>query len=203
MSEPEVLLSRYGSPLFRYDLHEVRASAAALRASLPDYAVVLYSLKANPHPDLARALYEEGSRAEVSSPGELTVALAAGYPAADCLYTGPGKSTGEVCSAIERGVRMFSTESLRDLTRVVDQAQLAGVTLSCLLRVNCSGATADVGIRMSGKRSQFGFALDAARAWAEQALGIAGPHLAGLHFFPASNVRTEEGVVTLEIRYRR
>jgi diaminopimelate decarboxylase/alkylation response protein AidB-like acyl-CoA dehydrogenase len=195
MSSPQHLLDRYGSPLFRYDLAEVRAAADDLRQALPDYAELFYSLKANPHPDIVEALRSSGCRAEVSSAGELAAALQAGHDPATVLYSGPGKSAAEIRSAILRGVRFFSTESLHDLSRVAAQARDAGGGVRCLLRVNASTPGASTGIRMTGKPSQFGFDLAEADRWAPRAVDLAGDLLTGLHFFPMSNARSAEDLL--------
>lgn len=195
MTDSQELLSSYGSPLFRYDLAEVRAAVSELRRALPAYARLFYSLKANPHPDIVAATRKAGCAAEVSSSGELSRAVEAGHQPATILYTGPGKSAAEVRRAIERGVRVFSTESLRDLGEVLTQAQEVGAEVECLVRVNASTAQASTGIRMTGTPSQFGFDLDGVARWAGRALDLAGPALAGLHFFPISNARAAEHIV--------
>jgi diaminopimelate decarboxylase len=52
------LAVRYGTPLYVYDLDRALAARQALRAALPEEFELFYSFKANPHPDLARALGE-------------------------------------------------------------------------------------------------------------------------------------------------
>ena len=48
------LLERYGSPLYVYDLDEAERQAKALFELLPESAQVLFSVKANPIPELSR-----------------------------------------------------------------------------------------------------------------------------------------------------
>jgi acyl-CoA dehydrogenase len=195
MTQPSELLPRYGSPLYRYDLAEVRAAATALRRALPASATLFYSLKANPHPAIVEALRQQGCGAEVSSCGELATARSAGHGPGSIIFTGPGKSIHDVDTAIDSGVQLFSTESVLDLERVVCRSRAAGVDVQCLLRVNSATGSADTGIRMTGKPSQFGFDVDDAADWAPRALEIAGSALAGLHFFPVSNARSAGSIV--------
>ena len=121
MTRNHELADRFGTPLYVYDLDRVAASYRDLRNSLPAGSTIFYSLKANPHPDIARALREARGwppcRAEVSSAGELAAALEAGFASGECLYTGPGKTESELVNAITEGVRQFSVESLTDLER--------------------------------------------------------------------------------------
>jgi diaminopimelate decarboxylase len=186
------LLERYGSPLYVYQLDRVDAALADLRAALPSPSTVYYSVKANPHPELVRALHTAGCRIEVSSAGEVTTTVAAGVPAAHCLYTGPAKTAAEIELALRHGVRSFSVESTVDLERVSQGAVAAGVIARCLVRVNtpAAGATA---LRMTGVASQFGTGLAtllAGRPW-----GAPGVEIAGAHFFPLSNARDEESLL--------
>ncbi|MFF4501659.1 hypothetical protein [Streptomyces sp. NPDC001401] len=50
------LVDAYGSPLHLYELSEVDAAAKGLRQALPEPSTLYYSLKANPHPLVAKSL---------------------------------------------------------------------------------------------------------------------------------------------------
>ncbi|GAA3854137.1 type III PLP-dependent enzyme [Streptomyces sedi] len=194
------LAERFGTPLYVFDLDEVAAARDELRATLPEGSALYYALKANPHPDVARALREtadgeEGCRAEISSSGELAAALEAGFDPAECLYTGPGKTTGELSHALELGVRTFSTDSVTDVRRVGSAAADRGLVADCLLRVNSASAAAGTGVRMTGRPSQFGFDVENLPEAVRELAGTRGARLAGMHYFPLSNAADEEGLV--------
>ncbi|GLF95634.1 phosphopantetheine-binding protein [Streptomyces yaizuensis] len=187
------LVERYGSPLYIYDLARVRASLEDLRAALPQPSRIYYSLKANPHPGLVAELRRGGARAEVTSRGELAAALEAGHPAAELMYSGPGKVRAELDEAVAAGMRTFSTESFGDLERIGEAAAAQGVTADCVLRINAAGAPGQAGLRMTGGPSQFGFDLDGLMT--ERARLLAkGTRIVGMHFFPLTNARDEEGL---------
>lgn len=137
------LAERFGTPLHLYDLDEVTAARTELLTALPERAVLYYALKANPHPDVARALRGDDGRcrAEISSSGELHTALEAGFDPAHCLYTGPGKTTAEIGHALDLGVRTFSTDSVSDVRRVGRAATERGLTAGCLLAAGRSSAS--------------------------------------------------------------
>jgi diaminopimelate decarboxylase len=183
------LAARYGTPLYVYRLDRVRRAATELRAALPDGTRLYYSLKANSHPRLVAELRAQGLAAEVSSVGELSTALDAGHPAADCLYTGPGKTREEVVRAIALGVRLFSVESAADRDRVAAAAVAAGVEVHLLVRLN-GGAVGASGLRMTGRSSQFGVGPAAAEPVLDTT--VAGVRPVGLHLFPATNVPDED-----------
>ncbi|CAL9619331.1 type III PLP-dependent enzyme [Streptomyces sp. enrichment culture] len=187
------LVERYGSPLYVYDLARVRTALEDLRAALPQPSRIYYSLKANPHPGLVAELRRGGARAEVTSRGELAAALEAGHPAAELMYSGPGKVRAELDEAITAGMRTFSAESFGDLERIGAAAAEHGVTADCVLRINAAGAPGQAGLRMTGAPSQFGFDLDDLAEHRARLLAQ-GTRIVGMHFFPLTNARDEEGL---------
>ncbi|MFE1322870.1 type III PLP-dependent enzyme [Kitasatospora phosalacinea] len=196
------LAARYGTPLYVYDLDLVDEGHRALADAVPEGIELYYAFKANPHPGVARALREGAGggarpcRAEISSPGELDSALAAGYTAAECLYTGPGKTASELEYAIGRGVRIFSVESYTDLQHVGAAALRLGAVARCLLRVNSAGTkAATTGIRMMGKPSQFGIDSETLPELMPLLTSVPGTEVVGAHFFTMSNAVDEAGLV--------
>ncbi|CAL9656191.1 alanine racemase [Streptomyces sp. enrichment culture] len=192
------LAERYGTPLYVYDLARVRAARRDLFGFLPEGVEVYYAFKANPHPDLVRALRTgdgPACKAEISSTGELAAALEAGYPGADILYTGPGKTPGELDEAVRHGVGLFSAESLTDLEHIGRAARAHGTTARCLLRVNSATASAASGVRMTGKPTQFGIDSETVPEAAAALTSVPGTSVEGLHLFSQSNARDEESLL--------
>ncbi|MFD8611793.1 type III PLP-dependent enzyme [Streptomyces sp. NPDC059631] len=181
------LAERYGTPLYVYDLAELRAAHAALRRALPEGARLYYSLKANPHPELVRGLAAAGCSAEVCSESELDAARTAGVAAADVLCTGPGKTAAELRHALTHGVRRFSVESPVDLARLGAAARAAGVRAEALLRLNPETYPAGAGLAMGGAPTQFGSDV----SWVRRSPGAfrtEGVDLIGYHVYSGSNV---------------
>ncbi len=147
---------RFGTPLYVYDLAEIRQSYLDLQELLPKPSKLYYSLKANPHPNVAGELATLGCSAEVSSVGEISAALAAGYAAADILMTGPGKSEADIVFALHQGVTRFSVDSPTDLARVGTIAQNHTTDVFCLLRLNADEPVPGMGLSMTGTASAFG-----------------------------------------------
>ncbi|RJL33269.1 type III PLP-dependent enzyme [Bailinhaonella thermotolerans] len=197
------LAERYGTPLYVYDLDEVAAAKADLAGFLPDGCRILYSLKANPHPDVARALREgpgPGCGAEVSSVGELAAAAEAGFTGAEIVYTGPGKTPGELAHAVARGVRSFSAESPEDLRNIGRAAEAHGVVAGCLLRVNSAEPGSGTGLRMTGKPTQFGIDAETVAASAAELRAAPGTSITGVHLFSQSNAPGEDSLIA-ELRH--
>ena len=117
------LLERYGSPLYVYDLDEAERQAKALFELLPKSSQVLYSVKANPIPELCAALRTAGCRVEIASPLELKVVLEAGFAPDQILCSGPGKTAPLVREMLLAGVTHFSCDSWYDLERLAGVAR--------------------------------------------------------------------------------
>lgn len=198
MNRNQQLAARYGTPLYVYDLDQVHEARESLFDALPDGVEVYYALKANPHPEVARALRTgpgRTCRAEISSVGELAAALAAGFTAGECLYTGPGKTDQELTEAISLGVRMFSVESLTDLRHVGAVAERHGVLARCLLRINSTTASASSSIRMMGRPSQFGIDSETLPELMPVFTTVPGVRVVGAHFFTMSNAADEASLI--------
>ncbi|MER5495415.1 type III PLP-dependent enzyme [Streptomyces sp. NPDC002490] len=192
------LAERYGTPLYVYDLDRVAAARQDLLDALPEPFSLFSAVKANPHPEVLRVLAEgdgRACRAEISSLGELAAALEAGFDPAGILYTGPGKTDGELHGALAAGVGLFSVESPTDLEHVGAAAVARGTEADCLLRINSASASAATSIRMTGRPSQFGIDAETLGEVLPRLRAVAGTRLVGAHFFPLSNASDEDSLV--------
>ncbi|MBF9128545.1 acyl-CoA dehydrogenase family protein [Plantactinospora sp. S1510] len=181
-----------GASCYVYDLDDVLAAAGELRSAVPSGSQLYYSLKANPHPAVAGVLAECGFRAEVSSVGELDQARRAGFSAAEAIFTGPGKTEQDLRSAITRGVRTFSCESVNDLRRLEGQAFQAGEPPRVLLRINGLDTGNASGLRMANTSSQFGLTPDDIERALAQARTV---RVVGMHFYTISNAQDAQALV--------
>ncbi|MGH8915336.1 MAG: type III PLP-dependent enzyme, partial [Acidimicrobiia bacterium] len=132
----------------------MRQRAAELRAALPGESTLLYSLKANPLPPVVAALRSAGCGAEVSSVGELGVALASRTSSTPVLYTGPAKSTSEIRSAIRAGA-VLSCESWVEVARIAAAVEPGDPRVGVILRLQPPSRPA-AGLSMADG-GQFGF----------------------------------------------
>jgi diaminopimelate decarboxylase len=185
------LVERFGSPVYVYDLPVVARQLEALRRFLPRGARVLYSLKANPHPVVCRLLVHAGCGLEVSSLGELRVALEAGAASADVVFTGPAKTARDIAEALERGVDCFSCESSRELRLLNVESRRLDAKVRVLLRIS-PFANAKAALRMAGSDSHFGFRPDEV---SEELLKVAGDvEVVGLHFYQGTQLQGPEAL---------
>jgi diaminopimelate decarboxylase len=105
------LVERYSSPLFVISEDQVRRNVRrfqnAFQAGWPDGLVkVLPAAKANWIPAVQRILADEGCGCDVYSPGELTIALDAGFPRDLISVNGVPKDEAHIHRSIQEGVRL-------------------------------------------------------------------------------------------------
>jgi diaminopimelate decarboxylase len=170
------LADEYGTPLLVYCERTLREQARAYRRAAPD-ALVAYGTKAFPNLALLRLFAEEGLGADVSTLGELTLALRAGLPGEKLIVHGNNKSDEELRTAADAGAALVVLDAPDEPAR----AAQAGVR-RVLVRVT-SGIEADTheAIRTGHHGSKFGLppaaALRAIAAGREAGLEVAGLHV--------------------------
>ncbi|MFD4588687.1 diaminopimelate decarboxylase [Streptomyces sp. NPDC058434] len=149
------------------DVVGVRASAAALRTAFEEItdAPVLhaFAVKAAPLVPVLRLLDSEGIGAEVASPGELALALAAGVRPERIVLDSPAKTRAELTEALGLGIAV-NADNLQELDRidglVGSGAGLGSGGSQLGLRVNAQiGAGAIGALSTATATSKFGVAL--------------------------------------------
>ena len=130
----EALAREYGTPLFIYDEEHLRARCAeAVEAFGPNVA---YASKAFLCVAMAQLVHEEGMAIDVSTGGEMYVALAAGVPAERLVFHGNNKSSQELEMALESGIGRVVVDSWDEIRRIEALVQAGASAPSVLLRVN-------------------------------------------------------------------
>ncbi|GKQ34957.1 diaminopimelate decarboxylase [Streptomyces sp. A012304] len=142
------------------DVPGVRESVAALHAAFADVPDVLHAFaaKACPLVPVLRLLRDAGMGCEVASPGELWLALDAGFDPARIVLDSPAKTRQEIREALALGVAV-NADNLDELERI-DALRPAGCASVLGLRVNPQvGAGAIEAMSTATAHSKFGVAL--------------------------------------------
>jgi diaminopimelate decarboxylase len=129
--------ARHGTPCFVY-------SRAALESAFRQFDgafsgldhLTCYALKANSNLAVLDVFARLGSGFDVVSGGELARVVAAGGDPAKVVFSGVGKSEGELRQALELGIRCFNVESASELERLDRIAAEAGKRAPVSLRIN-------------------------------------------------------------------
>ncbi|MGH9069497.1 MAG: diaminopimelate decarboxylase, partial [Acidimicrobiales bacterium] len=187
-------------PLFVYDEHHLRRACREAVAAWGDG--VAYATKAFLCKAMAGLAHEEGMALDVSTGGELHVALAAGVPAGRLVLHGNNKSVAELQAALAAGVGRIVVDSFDEVDRLESlvAARLSTSTGSrdrpkVLVRVT-PGVEAHTHeyVRTGQDDSKFGFGLASGAAAAAVARLAASPvlELVGVHAHIGSQVLAVE-----------
>ena len=187
---PEELASRFGTPLYVYDLDVIDRQVESLRAVLPAVVDLAYAVKANPALAIVAHLGRLGLGADVASAGELATAIRAGIDPGRIVMTGPGKRDEELTAAVAAGIRAVTVESPGELARLERIAAGAGRRVPVLLRAAVTEGARLERVRLVGDDGAGKFGMDARDLVATARHAAGSPHLEllGLHAFGASNV---------------
>jgi diaminopimelate decarboxylase len=153
------LADEFGTPLFVYDEDDIRDRARAAVAAFGDG--VAYASKAFLCKAMARLAYDEGMCIDVSTAGEMHVALAAGVPPARLVLHGNNKSEDELARAIDVGIGRIVVDSNDEMDRIGDLLkQRPDARPRVLIRVTPGIEAHTHEYVMTGQEdSKFGFSL--------------------------------------------
>ncbi|MEG3176853.1 diaminopimelate decarboxylase [Sphingomonas sp. RB3P16] len=156
-----------GSPVYVYSTATFERHARVFREGLAAAGDVhlAYAIKANPNLAVLRVLANAGYGADVVSGGELARALAAGIPAADVVFSGVGKTVGELQTALDVGLGQFNLELEEEGVVLAGLAHARGMRADATLRVNPDVDAGTHAKISTGKReNKFGVPIDQAPA---------------------------------------
>jgi diaminopimelate decarboxylase len=154
-----------GTPVYVYSAPLLRLRYRAIDEAFAGYPhAIHYALKANSSLSIARLLRGLGSAADANSIWEIEVARKAGFDPRDIVFTGVGKSPGELECAVALGVKAINVESAGELARVEAIASRLGRVARVAVRVNPDiDAKSHPHISTGLRINKFGVPLDEAR----------------------------------------
>lgn len=179
-----------GTPFFLYseaafrDRYRVFAGAFAGTGAL-----VAYSVKANSALAVLKILAGEGAGADVVSGGELARALEAGIAPDRIVFSGVGKTAGEMQAALEAGIYQFNVESAGELHALASVAESLGKAAPVAFRVNPDVKAGGHEKISTGKsEDKFGIAWSQAPSLYAYAAGLKGIAVKGIDVHIGSQI---------------
>jgi diaminopimelate decarboxylase len=166
------LAKEFGTPTFFIDEADFRERALAWDKALKDSfgshaGTVYYASKAFICTELVRWIKEIGIGIDVSTGGEMAVALAGGIDPSKIEVHGNNKSIAEIEKAVSVGVETIVIDSLYEIERVAAAATEAGKVQRVLLRITPGiQAHTHESISTAHEDVKFGFSIASGAAWA-------------------------------------
>jgi len=124
------LAKRYGTPLYVTSEIKIRENYRRVKSAFQknyERTRVLYSAKANTNLSILKILRSEGAGVDAVSPGEIFLALEAGFKPNEILYTGTSVGEDELAYALEKGVtiNIDSMSQAQKLFRIATPKRLS------------------------------------------------------------------------------
>ena len=131
------LAQKYGTPAYIYDFDKITQNVNAFKdAFSARKSLLCYALKANANLSLLRHLAHLDCGADCVSINEVKRALLAGIPKYKIIYSGVGKSDGDLREALQNDILFINVESAEELLRVEQIAQDLKQVARISIRVN-------------------------------------------------------------------
>ncbi|MBW2091533.1 MAG: diaminopimelate decarboxylase [Deltaproteobacteria bacterium] len=131
------IAAEVGTPAYIYSHATLTRHYKAFDQAFKDHPhLTCYSIKSSSNLSIIRLFSNMGGGADIVSGGELFRALKAGVPADRIVFSGVGKTRGEIRSAIETNILMFNVESSQEIDLINDVAREMGSKARVALRVN-------------------------------------------------------------------
>ena len=142
---------------------------------------VCYAVKANSNLAVLGVLAQAGAGFDIVSRGELMRVLAAGGDAARVVFSGVGKTYGDIEYALTQGIGCFNVESISELALINEVAQQLDKSAPISLRVNPNvDAKTHPYISTGLKDNKFGITHEDAVAVYEQAAALSHIDIVGI-----------------------
>lgn len=180
--EAYALAQRHGTPFYLYDMDAALAHLKVMQQAVAPHGHVFYCVKANANAKVLEAFKPHVAGLDLSSAGELELALKAGFDPKAMSFAGPGKSVEELEEAVAGRVGIVSVESMTELARLGAIAKKAGRVQDVTLRINPQSTPKEFNMKMGGP-SQFGIAEELADDAIRRIQAQEGVRLVGIHVF--------------------
>jgi diaminopimelate decarboxylase len=158
------IASAVGTPFYCYSTATIERHFRVFSEVFADVpALVCYAMKANSNQGVLATLARAGAGMDVVSEGELRRARAVGVPARKIIFSGVGKTRGEMAHALDEDILCFNVESEPELEVLSEVAVSRGRTARIAIRVN-PDVDARTHRKISTGRSENKFGVPISRA---------------------------------------
>src|SRR5437016_6209864 len=171
----------YSAAAFTAQYRRFAEAFASAEACALERPLICYAVKANSNLAVLRLFAGLGAGADVVSEGELRRALVAGIPPQRIVFSGVGKTRGELAMALDADIHQINVESIPELRQLSELAAARGQTARVAIRVNPDvDAGSHTAISTGRKGDKFGIARDDVAAAYRLAAQLPGVEPVGL-----------------------
>ncbi len=178
---PEIAAT-VGTPVYVYSAATLARHYQVFQEALAGMDhLICYAVKANSNLGVLALMGSLGAGMDVVSEGEYRRARAAGVPGERIVFSGVGKTRGEMRLALEGGIRQFNVESEPELAALSEVAAAMGATAPVAIRVNPDvDARTHAKIATGKSENKFGIPIARARDVYAEAARLPGIEVVGI-----------------------
>ena len=147
----EKLAENYGTPLLVLSMEQVKANYECLKTYMPRVRIY-YAMKANPHPEILKAMMNLGSSFDVASAGEIRTLNELGVSGERMIYANPVKLGAGFKACRDCGVTKMTFDSASEIDKM--KKELPGATVLLRLRIDNSTALVDLNKKFGAGRER-------------------------------------------------
>ena len=184
------LAEQVGTPFYCYSTATLERHYRVFADAFADVpSLVCYAMKANSNQAVIATLARLGAGADVVSGGELKRALLAGVPANKIMFSGIGKTAGELALALDENILCVNVESEPELELLSSIAASKGQTANISIRVNPDvDAKTHAKIATGKSENKFGIPISRAREVYALAAKLKGVRVVGVDMHIGSQI---------------
>ncbi len=185
----------HGTPCFVYFTAPIERRIAALDHAFGGRFALSFAVKANPNPAMLEWLAPRIPLLDISSIGEMRLALHSGWDASRLSFTGPAKRDAELAEAIAMGLGELVVESPREAIAANAIARSMGRRQNVLIRITPERVPRGFGEQMAGRPSPFGIDAEQAAEALPPILSLANLRVRGFHIYSGTQSLKADAVV--------
>jgi diaminopimelate decarboxylase len=186
---------RFGTPAFVYFAEVIERRIEELDQAFGGRFALSFAVKSNPNPALLAWLESRIPFLDISSIGEMRLALDAGWKADRLSFTGPAKRDVELEEAIAAGLGELVVESVREARAAGAIAGRLGRSQKIVVRLAPDTVPKGFGDQMAGRPSAFGIDIEEIGNALPVIAALPNLRLAGFHIYSGTQCLRSGAIV--------
>ena len=131
------IAQKYGTPAYCYSYNQLRENINNFKKNFKSFSpLICFAIKSNTNINIIKEIKKFGLGADVVSMGELMTAIKAGINPKKIVFSGVGKTPGEISYAIDKKILLINAESESEIIEIDKIAKLKRKKIKIGIRLN-------------------------------------------------------------------
>ena len=131
------IAKKFGTPAYCYSYKQLKENINNFKKNFKSFSpLICFAIKSNTNVNLIKEIKKFGLGADVVSMGELMMAIKAGINPKKIIFSGVGKTSGEISYAIDKKIFLINAESKSEIIEINRIAKLKRKKIQIGIRLN-------------------------------------------------------------------